>query len=205
MARSYSALEISSCESTLVIGPSQSGKTTIALTVAGALVKSAIISAQKGDVWFICNKNKIDDYQPSKEVALFDGELDRIQMKYMERIADLKWWTLHIQELFQNNETLNFSSPLCVIIDDFDIFMEEENFQSEEEVQRSIMSVIALLKLSIDYFNSKLSCTTDETQNHKCSFMICVNDDSEKYKIISNILERGVSRNVLKTSDFVFC
>lgn len=192
-----------------IVGPSQSGKTTLSFQIAREIISMTFSANISRDVWYICDKNKIDNYSAislsvdEEESTFGEGlEMDRIQIKYMQRISDLNWWCLHIQELFQSNSTTTtdssistqYSLPVAIIIDDFDVLLDVENYQSVDKLQKSVLHTIALLKMTLEFINNM-----SLSDSIPCSVILCMNNNSKWYNDVKMILSRGFNNNVFTT------
>jgi hypothetical protein len=132
----------------LLIGPSRSGKTSLAFAAARVLAarlraQTPAADAPPRSVWFACQRAKIEACLPapvavnnpaaatasssysSTEAGLVaeaggSDELECVAMKYFASAADLKGWCLRVHELDLA------SYPAAFVLDDLDLLLDAE-------------------------------------------------------------------------------
>jgi hypothetical protein len=174
----------------LLTGPERSGKTS--LLFATALEFS---SRDEARVWYFCHKTKIEANLPVS-VAWSASELhathigseftdtekmDRIHMKYISDVSDLKRWSSRVQDLPAHQ------LPTAVFVDDLERYLTTDKLPSLDVIARSLLGTLALLCDSVEFIS--------ETHGHTCPLIVCVSESSTWFNEVRCILHARLRNN----------
>ena len=183
-------------------GPPKSGVTSIAFA-------TALNCARAGEnAWFLCSRSKIENALPV-QVLLGEAEgpsdgsgtaedggeggirwdcpsMDRISMKYVSSLSDVKWWCLRVHEL-ESGHVL----PAFVIVDDTASLLDAEAPATADVAQRTLLHLLALLKHAVAFMS--------ERRESPCALLVCIDDSTRWFGDIKHILERELEFNAHAT------
>mmetsp|Transcript_41274 Transcript_41274/g.56251 ORF Transcript_41274/g.56251 Transcript_41274/m.56251 type:complete len:156 (-) Transcript_41274:387-854(-) len=117
--------------SLLLVGPAHCAKTSVAFSAALRAVETPSCSGQASHAWFICQRNKMEknlpisiipanNLPPDDPLDWTDPRMERIHMKYMNGLSDLRHWCVRVHQI--QTTTL----PQFLVVDDLDLFFEND-------------------------------------------------------------------------------